>query len=69
MRLLAVLALSMVLAACSASQYIMSTNEGQMITSYGKPKLDDDTGMYQYKDEKGKKMSIAKDQVVQIIER
>lgn len=47
----------------------MSTDEGKIITSYGKPDLNEDTGMYEYEDVDGKEMSISKDKVVQIFER
>ncbi|MFM2625680.1 YgdI/YgdR family lipoprotein [Vibrio owensii] len=69
MRVLTVIATALLLAACGSSQYLMSTNEGKIITSYGKPDLYEDTGMYEYEDVDGKEMSISKDQVVQIIER
>lgn len=69
MRVLTVIATALLLAACGSSQYLMSTNEGKIITSYGKPDLNEDTDMYEYEDVDGKEMSISKDQVVQIIER
>ena len=52
-----------------ASEYIMSTNDGRMLTSYGKPKLDKKTGMYRYEDEEGREAQIRQDEVKQIIER
>ncbi|BBM66683.1 hypothetical protein VA249_33290 [Vibrio alfacsensis] len=69
MRLLIVLGTVLLLTACGSSQYLMSTNEGKIITSYGKPDLNEDTGMYEYEDVDGKEMSISKDEIVQIIER
>ncbi|BCN26077.1 MULTISPECIES: YgdI/YgdR family lipoprotein [Vibrio] len=69
MRLLIVLGTVLLLTACGSSQYLMSTNEGKIITSYGKPDLNEDTGMYEYEDVDGKDMSISKDEIVQIIER
>ncbi|MCG9610548.1 YgdI/YgdR family lipoprotein [Vibrio harveyi] len=69
MRVLTVIATALLLAACGSSQYLMSTNEGKIITSYGKPDLNKDTGMYEYEDVDGKEMSISQDQIVQIIER
>lgn len=62
-------AAALALAACGSTQYIMSTKEGQMIVSSGKPTLDERTGMYTYYDAEGKKGLIAKDAVVQILER
>ncbi|AXY02983.1 YgdI/YgdR family lipoprotein [Vibrio alfacsensis] len=69
MRLLIVLGTVLLLTACGSSQYLMSTNEGKIITSYGKPDLNEDTSMYEYEDVDGKEMSISKDEIVQIIER
>lgn len=69
MKLLIVLGTALLLTACGSSQYLMSTNEGKIITSYGKPDLNEDTGMYEYEDVDGKDMSISKDEIVQIIER
>ena len=69
MRVLTVIATALLLVAGGPSQYLMSTDEGKIITSYGKPDLNEDTGMYEYEDVDGKEMSISKDKVVQIIER
>ncbi|MGR4989324.1 YgdI/YgdR family lipoprotein [Vibrio sp. WZ-1] len=69
MRALAVVVTAVLLVACSSSQYLMSTNEGKIITSYGKPDLNEETGMYEYEDVDGKEMSISQDEIVQIIER
>jgi len=56
------------LAACS-SEYIISTSSGVMITTDGKPKLDEKTGMYTYRDSEGRKATIKKEEVKQIMER
>ncbi|ELH9637387.1 YgdI/YgdR family lipoprotein [Vibrio alginolyticus] len=69
MRVLTVITTVLLLAACGSSQYLMSTNEGKIITSYGKPDLNEETGMYEYEDMDGKEMSISKEQIVQIVER
>jgi len=61
-------AAALVLAACS-SQYVMSTKEGRLITTDGKPRLDDRTGFYTYTDSEGKQGQIRKEDVVQILER
>jgi len=58
-----------VLAACSSSEYIISTTDGTMITAHGKPKLNEETGMYKYEDSEGRDASIKKEQVKQIMER
>lgn len=68
--LIAVCALIMVagLAGCS-SDYVMSTKDGNMILTQGKPKLDKDTGLISYQDEQGNNRQISGDQISQIIER
>jgi hypothetical protein len=67
---LAIVTVSMMfLAACSSPEYIMSTNDGTMIPTNGKPKLDEKTGMYTYKDAEGRAVTIRKDDVKQIMER
>jgi Bacterial protein of unknown function (DUF903) len=57
------------LAACGSTQYIMSTKEGRLLISDGKPSFDDKTGNYTYKDSEGKKASVPKADIVQILER
>ena len=67
---LAIISVSMAfLAACSSPEYIISTNDGTMIPARGKPKLDEKTGMYTYKDDEGRAVTIKKDDVKQIMER
>ncbi len=67
---LAIVAVSLAfLAACSSPEYIISTTDGTMIPTNGKPKLDDKTGMYTYKDAEGRATSIKKDDVKQIMQR
>jgi len=67
--LLAVSAIAVATVACSSPQYIISSKTGQMMVSYGKPELDSKTGLYTYKDSEGKKVTISKDEVGQIMER
>lgn len=55
--------------ACASTEYVISTTEGMMITTSGKPKLDEKTGMYTYKDSEGREATIKKDDVRQIMER
>jgi hypothetical protein len=57
------------LIACSSTQYIISTKEGRMIAVDGKPELDEKTGMYIYRDSEGRKATILKSDVVQVMER
>jgi hypothetical protein len=56
-------------AACSSTQYIISTKDGHMVPAYGKPELDAKSGMYTYKDAEGRRATISKDVVVEILER
>lgn len=56
-------------AACSSTEYIISTTQGMMITASGKPKLDEKTGVYTYKDSEGRSATIKKEDVKQIMER
>jgi hypothetical protein len=63
------LALLATLAGCSSTQYIMSTKEGRMIVADGKPEYDEKAGSYQYRDSEGKRMTIMKSEVIQIMER
>jgi hypothetical protein len=69
-RLTALAAFALVaLTACGTTQYVMSTKSGQMIVTDGRPELNSKTGMYEYRDSEGKRVSINKDDVVQIMER
>jgi uncharacterized protein YcfL len=56
------------LAGCS-SEYIISTTDGQMLTSDGKPRLDKGTGMLEFTDSEGRKQQIPQSSVKQMLER
>ncbi|SDU14933.1 protein of unknown function [Pseudomonas pohangensis] len=56
------------LAGCS-SEYIVATKDGQLITTSDEPKLDKNTGMYEFEDSEGREQQIQKDSVTQILER
>lgn len=56
------------LAGCS-NEYIIATNDGQLISTDGKPYLDKDTGMYRFEDSEGREQEIEKSTVKQILER
>ncbi|WP_075183151.1 YgdI/YgdR family lipoprotein [Pantoea sp. 1.19] len=62
------LSLTMLLAGCS-SHYVMSTKDGNMIMTQGKPEIDKDTGLVKYIDEQGHERQINGDSVSQMIER
>lgn len=56
------------LAGCS-SEYIITTTDGQMLTSDGKPELDEDTGMLEFTDSEGRRQQIPQSTVRQMLER
>ena len=56
------------LAGC-ASDYVISTKDGNMILTDGKPKLDKSTGLFSYTDEQGNERQINNDNVSQVMER
>ncbi|HAV1899980.1 TPA: YgdI/YgdR family lipoprotein [Enterobacter hormaechei subsp. steigerwaltii] len=60
--------LAFAVSGCS-SDYVMSTKDGRMILTDGKPVVDDDTGLVSYRDREGNQMQINRDEVSQIIER
>lgn len=67
-RWLVVAAAAGLMLACS-SEYIISTTDGTMIATQGKPKLDEKSGMYKYEDAEGRDATIKKENVKQIMER
>lgn len=56
------------LAGC-ASEYIITTTDGQMLTTADKPELDEDTGMIEFEDSEGRKQQIPQANVKQMLER
>ena len=60
--------LAFAVSGCS-SDYVMSTKDGRMILTDGKPEVDDDTGLGSYRDREGNQRQINRDEVSQIIER
>lgn len=69
LRNLSVATFCILLAACSSTEYLISKKDGTLIEAYGKPKLDDKTGVVTYEDKEGRKATINKADVGQIIER
>lgn len=57
------------LAACSATEYLITKKDGTVIEAYGKPKVDEKSGMVSYEDRDGKSMQMRRDDIGQIIER
>ena len=66
--LVSAVGLAFAVSGCS-SDYVMSTKDGRMILTDGKPEVDDDTGLVSYRDREGNQMQINRDEVSQIIER
>ncbi|MEK1906585.1 MAG: YgdI/YgdR family lipoprotein [Pseudomonas sp.] len=64
----AVLCCAALLSGCS-SEYIITTTDGQMLTSDGKPELDKDTGMLEFEDSEGRVQQIPQNNVKQMLER
>ena len=64
----AAIAMALLLGGCS-SNYVMSTKDGHMIMTDGKPEIDKDTGLVKYTDQAGNEMQINSDEVSSIIER
>lgn len=56
------------LTGCS-SEYIITTTDGQMLTSDGKPELDKKTGMLEFEDSEGRQQQIPQSSVKQMMER
>ncbi|SFN08761.1 protein of unknown function [Izhakiella capsodis] len=56
------------LSACS-SNYVMTTKDGQMIMTNGKPLIDRETGLVSYRDESGHEKQINGDEVSSMVER
>jgi len=52
-----------------ASEYLLVTTDGQILTSDGEPELDEDTGMYEFEDSEGREQHIPKNQIKQMMER
>jgi hypothetical protein len=57
------------LAACSTTQYIVGTKTGELLISYGQPKLDKSSNTYKLWDADGKERVINAADVSQIMER
>ncbi|WP_435951476.1 YgdI/YgdR family lipoprotein [Dryocola sp. BD626] len=54
--------------ACS-SDYVMSTKNGDMIVTHGKPEIDKDTGLTRYTDQQGNDRQINSNEIVQMIKK
>lgn len=56
------------ISACS-SNYVISTDDGHMITTHGKPVKDKDTGLISYKDADGNTHQLHQQDVKEIVEK
>jgi hypothetical protein len=52
-----------------ATDYIIATTDGQMLSAEDKPEIDDETGLITYEDAEGNEQQIPQTSVKQIIER
>ncbi|HBP5515968.1 MULTISPECIES: YgdI/YgdR family lipoprotein [Pseudomonas aeruginosa group] len=66
--LIAAILCTFTLSACS-TEYLIMTNDGQVLTTADKPRLDNKTGMLEFKDSQGKNQQIPQSSVKQLIER
>lgn len=57
------------LTACGSTEYLITKKDGAVIEAYGKPKVDDKSGMVNYKDREGRSMQMLREDVGHIIER
>lgn len=67
-RLIPVLGLCFIIAGCT-SDYVISTNDGHLITTHGKPEKDKDTGLIKYQDKSGNQYEINNNQIREIVEK
>ncbi|NEG60706.1 YgdI/YgdR family lipoprotein [Pantoea agglomerans] len=65
---IAMMACVMSLSACS-SDYVISTNDGHMITTHGKPARDKETGMISYKGTDGNMHQLQQHDVKEIVQK
>ncbi|HCW98731.1 MULTISPECIES: YgdI/YgdR family lipoprotein [Pantoea] len=63
-----ILAAVSMLSAC-AGHYIISTNDGHMINTNGKPVIDKETGMISYEDVGGNMHQLQKQNVKEIVKQ
>lgn len=63
-----ILGVFLLLGGCT-TEYLITKPDGTIIESYGKPRVDETTGMITYRDAEGRKMQMHKEDIVQIIER
>lgn len=58
----------MSISACSGN-YVISTNDGHMITTHGKPVRDKETGMLSYKDADGNMHQMQQHDVKEMVQK
>lgn len=52
-----------------ASEYLIITQDGTVLTSLGKPHMDRNSGLLEFEDTEGRKQQIPQDTVKTVIER
>ncbi|NYS32044.1 YgdI/YgdR family lipoprotein [Pantoea sp. WMus005] len=65
---LVIMASVMSITACSGN-YVISTNDGHMINTHGKPARDKETGMISYKDADGNMHQLQQHDVKEIVQK
>ena len=65
---LGLLFMGLLLSGC-ASDYVISTHDGHMITTHGKPEKDKSTGLISYQDNNGTHYQINEREVKEIVEK
>ncbi|WP_262287803.1 MULTISPECIES: YgdI/YgdR family lipoprotein [Pantoea] len=59
---------AMMVSACSGN-YVISTRDGHMISTHGKPAKDKETGLISYKDSDGNTHQLQQQDVKEIVEK
>lgn len=67
-RLIPLIGLCFIVTGCT-SDYVISTNDGHLITTHGKPEKDKDTGLIKYRDKNGNRYEINNNQIKEIVEK
>jgi len=67
--LIALVSLTAVLMTACSSEYVISTGNGDRITTTNKPMLNQRTGMVEYEDKEGRSAEIRQSEVNSIMQR
>ena len=69
MKKLLPLGLAALLLTGCASEYLLITNNGDVLTSYGKPELDKNNELLEFTDSEGRIQQVPQDTIKTVIER